>query len=66
MAERRELRAYVISALVSDLCSLSLYTLSDGTLGIVGDASSKKSEEDTLRQKNSASKFRTAIYYVDN
>jgi peptide-N4-(N-acetyl-beta-glucosaminyl)asparagine amidase len=37
LAEQKELRGYVISALVSELCSLSLHRLSDGTVGIVGD-----------------------------
>jgi peptide-N4-(N-acetyl-beta-glucosaminyl)asparagine amidase len=56
LAERSELGGYVFNALAKDLCSLSLYRLPDGTLGIVGDASNREPGEGSLRQKISASK----------
>jgi peptide-N4-(N-acetyl-beta-glucosaminyl)asparagine amidase len=55
LAEQKELRRYVISTLVSELCSLSLYRLSDGTVGIVGDSPvSRESAENSVKRGEAA------------
>ena len=62
MREQRELRNYVITALVAELCSLSLKEMADGSIRFTTEPRRSKDAEGAIRFANETSKPSTGLW----